>query len=127
MRGGRLWRQDTRRACKEQDLTSPLIHHQILEDLKIMAEFDIIVSPYTLSTRQKLNKAADTEECPLSEHYEVSGGTRLGEGSVPEGARFRCLRPPGRVRKVERPSLRTGQKLSSESEGGILQEGFGSE
>jgi hypothetical protein len=72
---------------------------------------------------------AETEECPLSEHYEISGESRLGEGSVPVGARFRCLRPLGRVRdtkwcvsiQIEGPSLRTGQKLSSESEGGILQ------
>jgi hypothetical protein len=74
-----------------------------------------------------MNRVAHTEECPLSEHHEISGDTRLGEGSVPEGARFHCLRPPGRVWKVEGPSLRTGQKWSSESEGGILQEGSGLE
>ncbi len=34
----------------------------------------------------------------------ISGATRLGEGSVPEGANLRRLRPQGRVRKFERPS-----------------------
>jgi len=41
-----------------------LIHHQILEAFKLMAEYDIIVSPYTFSTRQQSNEVADTEECP---------------------------------------------------------------
>ncbi len=62
-----------------------------------------------------------TEKWPWSEHYEVFGATRLGEGSVPVGARFRCLRPPGRVRKIERSSHRTGQKLRSERVRGIFQ------
>jgi hypothetical protein len=30
----------------------------------------------------------------LSEHYEIYGVTPLGEGSVPNGASFRCLIPP---------------------------------
>ncbi len=65
------------------------------------------------------------EKCPWSEHYGVFGATRLGEEpvlslpkeSVPEGARLRCLRPLGRVRKIERLSLRRGQKLCTEGRG----------
>ncbi len=41
-----------------------------------------------------------TEKCPWSERYGVFGATRFGEGSVPEGAGFRCLRPLGRIDKA---------------------------
>ena len=38
-----------------------------------------------------------TEKWPWSEHYEVTGVTRLADRSVPERASSYCLRPSGRV------------------------------
>jgi len=66
-------------------------------------------------------QALATEEWPWSEHYEVSGVTRLADWSVPEGASSYCLRPLAEFRRSSAERLRTGQKLRSESGMGIFQ------
>ena len=67
----------------------------------------------------------DSEHLPVS-RTRVYGCLSLGNSlswrracpEPTEGARLHCLRPSGRVWRVERPSLRTGQKLRTVNERG---------
>jgi hypothetical protein len=60
------------------------IHRLVLEDLEIKRA-GIIASPHSVSRRAWINRVAHTEECPLSEHYEISGGPVLAKGVSPKG------------------------------------------